>query len=212
MAKARTKTPAAKKKEPARKTGAAFLLALRGHVDSIRELVGSVELKTLKEVADAFDVSQETVKTGWRPMGMPGQAGSYDLAEVIAWKIGRQLRAEGRASVQGEEEVSVALDRKRLADARKAEADAEGRERENAVAVGNILYRDDVERELAEMIIAARENFLRIPREMLPRFPKHVAEDLRGELATKIEASLTVMAEWRPKALGVGEEEEQTDF
>ena len=179
-----------------RGTGETFFAAVAGDADAIHALIGDVRLKTLAEVARAFNVSPDTIKTGWRSAGMPGQAGNYPLAEIIAWKLARQLRAQGREPIAGGDEVTLtALDRKRQADARKATAQAAKEERSNEIQEGNCLYKDEAEQVLSQLIIQTRENFMRLPRAMVPRFPTDIADDLHGELERRIRDILTQMAE-----------------
>jgi len=177
--------------------GAAYLKGMTGDVEAIREAIGDVKVRTLKEVAESFGVTLDTVKTGWRPNGCPGANGSYSIAEILAWKILRELAQHGR-SAEPQQPGEKALDRKRLADARRSEAVAESEERDNAIAVGNLLFRDDAERQVAELIIQARENFTRLPRLMLPRFPLELADELAAELEKRIEHVLRIMAEFKP--------------
>ncbi|MFO8014360.1 MAG: hypothetical protein R6X20_13770 [Phycisphaerae bacterium] len=46
-------------------------------------------VRTLGDVARFFRLTYDTIKT-WRRQGMPGTAGKFDLAEVVAWRDGRQ--------------------------------------------------------------------------------------------------------------------------
>ena len=186
----------AAKKQPPSREGADFLLAAAGNLSAIRAVVGHKTYKTLREVAHAFGVTFATVKATWRPAGMPGAEGKYELAAILFWKLSR---AEGAASpaagrLLDGQQLSV---RKKVAEARNSEAAATARERENLEKEGNLLHRDDVERQICEMIIAARENFLRLPREMLPRFPKQLAQDLADEIRKRIEKTCTQMSEFK---------------
>jgi hypothetical protein len=67
-----------------------------GEPDS--KLAGVV--KTLREVGQAFGVSLNTVAADWRPNGMPGRRGAWDLAAIATWKRLR-LRDPGTAMMGG---------------------------------------------------------------------------------------------------------------
>jgi hypothetical protein len=70
-----------------------------GHVDeeAIAVLVGDATVDSLPAVAQAFGMSHNTIKQSWRPAGMPGN-GSYNLAEVLAWRIEHDARLRGYGS------------------------------------------------------------------------------------------------------------------
>jgi len=197
MAKAKKK-PATKRAEKG--AGESFLSACAGNFEAIQALVGDVKFKSLKEVADAFGKSIDTIKGNWRSNGMPGVNGNYPLALILAWKLQRDALTAG-ASPDGAP-VSASLDRKRSAEARMAEAEAAKRERMNVEAAGTLLYRDDVERQIGSAIILARESLRRIPRAMMPHFPQKLAVELTEDLRKRIDAVLSTLAEtkfdWAP--------------
>jgi hypothetical protein len=66
----------------------------RGMIELRREDGQSV-VKTMPEVAAAFDMAPQSVKGDWRDGGMPGRPGHWDLAEILAWRIVRDGRARG---------------------------------------------------------------------------------------------------------------------
>ena len=162
---------------------------------------------TLGAVAQAFGVSLHTVKADWRPNGMPGQKGAYDLAAVAEWRKLAQRRNPDPAAQLGSGGVANALLSQRLlADVRNREAEAQKRERLNRIAEGQMIERALIERLWAEQVIAAREKLMRLPRLMMPRFPRKLAPELCEELQKYIESILSDMAEWRP-SLESGDDE-----
>ncbi len=56
---------------------------------------GETVVKTLPEVAAAFNMAPQSVKGDWRDGGMPGRPGRWDLAEILCWRIERDGRARG---------------------------------------------------------------------------------------------------------------------
>jgi phage terminase Nu1 subunit (DNA packaging protein) len=177
--------------------GQALLDVRRGDLAAAKLLIGDVTAGTLAEVADAFNVAESTVSRTWRPQGMPGEAGRWPLAEILVWKIRREIAA-GRMGVKGfPESEQAAIDRKRFADARKSEAEAASKELRNDVDAGGLLRRDVVEQALCELIVKVRESLLRLPREMMPRLPKKLAANLSAELERALTDKLTELADNR---------------
>ena len=184
--------------------GQAIIRAARGDRDALRELTllvaGDRAAKSLSELAKWFGVSVATVKTGWRRAGdMPGKEGHWPLAEIVFWKLDRDIVPTSED--EKEPGPKTALNRKREADARKAEADAAAKELKNELAAGNLLYRDDVEREISEHILVVRHTLERLPATMTPRFPKKIAGELAEQLRVEIEAALAYLADLPASAI-----------
>ena len=152
---------------PPEPLGSLLIRTAHGERDAACPIVGDRVAKSLKEVADFFGVQPNTVKTGWRKLGgMPGGEGKWPLAAILDWKLQRDVvpRTEAAAGGDDAERKSSGLDGEREADARKSEADAHAKELKNQVVEGNVLFRDDVEPQLAEFLTAADDNFMRLPR------------------------------------------------
>jgi len=180
--------------------GALIVRVAHGDREAARQIVGARSVKTLREVAAFFGVQETTVKTSWRRTGeMPGRAGAWPLAEIVVWKLGRDTTPE--ASAAGDGAALSALDRKREADARKAEADAEKKEVANRLARRELVYRDDVDRVLAEAVATARHILLQIPRKLLPLLPRTQRHQLSEQIAGRIAAALNRVADEVPQAL-----------
>ncbi|HWA99296.1 MAG TPA: hypothetical protein VG713_12425, partial [Pirellulales bacterium] len=47
-------------------------------------------VRSLREVAEFFDVSPGTVRSDWRGSGMPGRNGAWDLREILRWRDSRR--------------------------------------------------------------------------------------------------------------------------
>lgn len=153
-------------------------------------------VRTLREVATAFGVSQNTVKKDWRPSGMPGQAGHWDLAAIAVWKALRERNPTHAANAPG---ASAEDQRRRLAaDAKIKEETARKLERENKIAEGNTLHRDNAERALRELIVETASSFMRLAREIMPLLPKGQEQRLGREIEQAVRRKLNAMAAWRP--------------
>ncbi|HEY2838961.1 MAG TPA: hypothetical protein VGJ26_07425 [Pirellulales bacterium] len=163
-------------------------------------------VRTYREVATTFGVAINTVKKEWRGSGMPGKPGKWDLAEIANWKAMREKNPTHPLELSGlgdgdHSQLKLRQDlhlKKLAAETRAKEADASSKEREERVAQGGIVHRDNVDREVAEMIIAARSALKRIPREMMPLFPTERATEWAIELEKRIDRVLTSMSKWRP--------------
>lgn len=147
-------------------------------------------VRTLKEVAAAFQVRYDTVKKEWRANGMPGKPGAYNLDEIAAWK---KLRL--REPTADDDPVELQR-RKRLAECRVKEAQAERLELANRIAREGLLRREDVHREWSEHIIAAKNILERAARKMMPHFPAKNRTRLAGELDQILFAALECLAAW----------------
>lgn len=134
-------------------------------------------VRTLGEVARAFGVSLDTVKKGWRPSGMPGRRGAYDLAAIARWKRLRN-RDPGQPASAGDIE---ALSRRRAAEARIKEAEAARKERDNRIRSGELLERSEVERWAANVMTETRELVMQLPDRLAALAPPELANTLREE-------------------------------
>jgi phage terminase Nu1 subunit (DNA packaging protein) len=161
-------------------------------------LAGDRTVKSLKEVAQWFGVSVATIKSGWRKAGdMPGREGNWPLREIVLWKLER----EGATTRVDQEETELrsagkdALSQKRVADARKAMAEASLKELKVRQLAGELVYRADIENEIAERIAVARHTLMRVPATLTPRFPKKLAQQLAEQVRIEIEHVLITLAE-----------------
>lgn len=163
-----------------------------GSPTDFAELLGDRTADTLEAIAESFGLSRPAV-ANWRSLGMPGEPGAYRLADVLRWRLERnaqvaeRLERRPRALRDGEDNP---LDVKRRADARKAIADAVAKERQNRIANGELLERRAVDREIRESYIEIREGLMRVPRALLPRFPRDLAQELADEVENHIRSAL----------------------
>jgi phage terminase Nu1 subunit (DNA packaging protein) len=187
---------------PAPPPGELVMAIIRGDRAAIPGLAalvaGDRHAKSLAELAKWFGVSVVTVKTGWRKSGdMPGREGQWPLREILLWKIDRELSSLnlGEQEPDARSASRDVLNRKRVADASKAEADAAIKNLKCEQLSGNLLYRDDVEREVTEHIAVVRHTLSRLPATLKPRFPKGLADELESQLRVEIEAAMRYLAD-----------------
>lgn len=110
-----------------------------------------------------YGVSTKTIQN-WRGNGLPcierGHGFDYDVAETDPWV--EEYRAEN-----SDDEETGSLNRQlKEAKLRQELAEAARAEREEQAAQGNILPRDDYELFAVETIQNARDQLLRIPKQM----------------------------------------------
>ncbi len=181
---------------PDKPLGALFVAAARDRealAELVAAVVGNAKAKSLGQLASWFGVSVNTIKTGWRRSGdMPGREGAWPLAEILLWKLRRDVAP---AETEEAQTRRSSLDRKREADARKAEADASAKELKNSVAAGQLLHRADVEREMSEHIAVVRHTLTRIPAQLLPQLPKKLAHSTSEIVRQEIERALNLLAD-----------------
>jgi len=180
----------AKKKTPP--LGELIVRLFHQDIEAAQLIAGKLILKSFSEIANMFGVTTNTVKTSWRKVGgMPGQRGAYPLADIIRWKLERETLPKRQDKAAADDSP---LGRKRLADARLSEANATKREVEIQQLSGDLLYRADVEREIAEALVIFRRTMERIPGQLQPRFPKKVATELTETVRKETVGALTVLA------------------
>lgn len=158
---------------------------------TIRELLGGVNVGTMPEVAELFDVSPQTVQQGWRQGGMPGENGKWNIAEIAIWHIRRRLRhAESRrpGDPASGDAMSQLAYREQIAIVRL-------REIKLAKEAGTSIDRHQAQAETSTALSILRENLLSVPRSLLPYFPAGQAEELADEVKRQISHSLTATAE-----------------
>lgn len=184
------------KKRSATPKGLLLQRAMQGDCEAFREFAGPREAKTLKEVAEFFGVAYSTVKWTWRRGGgMPGREGHWPLAEIAIWKADR-IAAQRQANMSGRPVIEGrAIDRQRDANARKAEADAHAKEFKTELLCNNLMYREDVQREIDQCLEIAERVFRQIPDNLQAKLPKSVAALVAERVRGEIHRALKVLAD-----------------
>jgi hypothetical protein len=147
---------------------------------------------TLGEVAQHFKRSLGTVRKDWRPAWPEscGKPGAWDLAAIAAWRDEQQSRSGGAADP---EEYRQWLKRRKIAEARIKEADAQRRERLNKLAEEEICFRSDVEGFLSEFFRMCRDLHGRLAVEMAAEFPATVRTELVRSLEDRLRQLLRAL-------------------
>jgi phage terminase Nu1 subunit (DNA packaging protein) len=166
--------------------------------------------RSLRQLADVFGVRPDTISRNWVPNGMPRKRdGTYDLAKIYEWKRTRlrdhqspsHLKRDGKRGGSTKAADADAVIRKRLAEARCKEAEAEKRELENQVRARSVVPRDDVVLLFSEMILTAKQRLLQLPERLMMRFPRELRTELTNEVREQIELVLMEMSDYRPDEL-----------
>lgn len=189
----RTKTQG-KKKPPASKAYGALLKlkpAVADRVAIIAAMGGSdTVVRTMPEVAAAFDVRPSTIRQSWKQAGMPGANGKYSLAKIAEWRIEheRQNETAKSASSRHRDELNdIEIESKRLdLMERRARFDA---------GAGLLVEKDQVRREVAALLAVLQKSLLAIPRQIMPFLPAKVADTVAAEVEKKIRHALKALSE-----------------
>jgi hypothetical protein len=143
-------------------------------------------VSTLGEVARHFGRSLGTVRKDWRPAWPAecGKTGAWDLEAIAKWRAEQQARSGG--ATEDPAEYRQWLKRRKIAEARIKEADAQRRERLNKLAEEEICFRSDVESFLAEFFRMTRDLHGRLAVEMSSEFPATVRTELVRSLEDRL--------------------------
>ncbi len=132
---------------------------------------------TQRELAIALNVSERMVRNYIRD-GMPGFQGRYSIAECREW-VANNINSPNA-------EVGDLKEKRLRAEIRKLNADAESKECKNAIMRGDILYRDDVDRQIAEVLTRIKTRLESVPDEMETTFPASTRAQNKADLDEKI--------------------------
>jgi hypothetical protein len=59
------------------------------HVDRnvLGELIGEVVVENARELGVVFGLSHNTIRQSWRPAGLPGAVGEFNVVDVLCWRL-----------------------------------------------------------------------------------------------------------------------------
>lgn len=173
-------------------------------------------VKTYRQVAEAFGgMDQDTVRKDWRPAGMPGKPGRWDLVEIARWQMSRQVGDKSRDiaiklisdltaddnqsdSVRDPELVAAAELRRRKneAEAEIKEADARTRQQNLALQEGRLVDRESAVREVAALVVRIKQRLLAAPTEMEMDFPRQTRKQNKADFEMFVRGLLLEMSGW----------------
>ncbi len=137
---------------------------------------------TQRDAANALGISDRQLRTWLQEPDFPHRAdGKYDLQKIRAWQ-----EISGRKGSAIDEQVKKIRARTLHAKMRAAESEAGKREREEAIAEGNILERDEYELFVAQSLTLLRDNMLSIPDRVARFVPAKLRPKVRKEVADEI--------------------------
>lgn len=173
-------------------------------------------VKTLREVAEHLGFTYRSLVN--RAKELPRvKGGGFDLDECEKWykatdsynrsraaaKRKAALKEEtkngktaGEAIIQQLDAISV---RKREAEARLKEAQADEKLRQNRIADGEMVPRDEVYRFFSEFFAALRDHTIGIPEDLKQSYPVALRTQLSEELLQRLELMLKTMARFEIK-------------
>lgn len=120
-------------------------------------------MRSLSLVAEFFGRAIDTVKGEWRANGMPGKAGQWDLAEILAW---RDQRRQHTATARATDQAVVEAERRRAIAAANREERRDKHEAEDLVEV------DAVRRLFQQHVNAARSILEQVPDRVIACLPQ----------------------------------------
>lgn len=91
-------------------------------------------VRTLAEVGQAFNKRHSTVKTIWRPSGMPGRPGHYRLAEILLWLYRRDAKNAGLLDPHDVKGEALEILAEQVADQKRQSVPTNGKKRKRAKA------------------------------------------------------------------------------
>lgn len=149
---------------------------------AILGLVGDRNAATHAEVAAEFGVQPNTVRQSWAPSGMPGSQGAYPLAEIARWRLQHLAEADRRRRSVEDLTAEELKRRHSEAEARKLEAQADRLEREEQVALGNLIDRESAGAAVKAAAAFFAEQLDGIADQFAPFWGVDVAQDRVEEL------------------------------
>lgn len=129
---------------------------------------------------------------------MPGSPGNFDLAAIAEWKQQRGKDPDNPEAFFKRETEAALLRRRREAEVRCKQAEAEKRELDNLVRRNQVLPKHEVVRLFSELILASRKRLMQLPDRLMPRFPRDQRHELTDEVRRQVELILREMSDWKP--------------
>lgn len=161
----------------------------------LRAVVGTKICRTLSEVAREFGVSHNTIKTSWRPEGMPGKQGRYPLLEILLWRLRYLAELEGRKATTSELSNAQLEREQHEEELRKIRLQNDKLEREEQVAIGKLIPRDAATTVFNAAVNTAVERVLKVPATFEPRLPKNIAAEFVADQERSIRREFTALSE-----------------
>lgn len=156
---------------------------------SIRNALGDTAVSSAAALSKLFGVSYTTIKTSWRPSGMPGGPQCYVVADVLIWRLTRDMENSESAAA---DEISA---RRRAAEAAAAESDAALKQLRLERARGDFVPTALVQSDLATCLSLSRDAVMRWPDQFRPLFPPKIADAMVGEVDRKCRLVLNALAD-----------------
>ena len=129
-----------------------------------------------KDAAKVLGVAPRTLRDWAQLDGFPDCSKGYDLVEVAEWRD-----TNFRKGSDGDGSPKSVTERLKLEDLRKKKMLNDRIEREDEIALGNILPRDEFRLSVSEIIQVATYRLLTIPKNLCKHVPKKYHRSLQTE-------------------------------
>lgn len=160
----------------------------------IVDMLGRVQVQTLPQVAQAFELSPHTINQSWRQAGMPGVSGRWDLAEILAWRLARDFE-------QAEKQRSRPTESKEELEKKILALKIETMEDERKIRVGQYVDVTKGQSQVAKAMAVFRESELSISGQIAPMLPAEIAPNICHEIDKLQRYNLTGLHESLLKAV-----------
>lgn len=144
-------------------------------------------VKTMEEVAKVMEVSYRTVQR-WKKDGMPTtQDGFYDLAAIKTWHDERIGEADDEEESKTFWDINILKKKASLLDLKLRKEE------------GELISREEVEKDMIEKIIAAKRAFLALPTRLAPVLAMKEPREIEAVLYESIGEIIDEFAGVKPK-------------
>lgn len=138
-----------------------------------------------KEAARLLGITDRSLRDWMKKPAFPDWSAGYDIAAIRQWAEARSLKNSQKSKSLEQLEREIKQEKLRL-----ERAKADKAERENEIAAGNVLPRDEYETFVREVISVARDRLTLIPRDLCRYVPEKYHKVLQREGA-KVIANIT---------------------
>jgi hypothetical protein len=142
-----------------------------------------------KQAAAALGISDRALRMWMTEPGFPDCSSGYDVDIIRQWRDERNRK--GSETSDQLQKLRVAMAAQKL---RHQKAVADRKEREEEMALGNILPRDELEVALREIIQLTRDEMLALPQLLSRLVPKKHQAKVLAECKKEVEKRMTAFA------------------
>lgn len=142
-------------------------------------------VRTRIEAAKLLGVTEKTLGNWKKLPGFPECSSGYDLAKIKLWRTAHSLSSDKESAEA--RRIRLAIQKEKL---RQEKIKADRAERDDEIARGNILPRDEWELFVREIIHLTRDQLISIPTSLCRGIPRKYHAKLRSEGRRRVEKIL----------------------